>query len=88
MHLLEVNQLALAKRQEIRSRGAVAETLPGGNLVWTSLDAFSGAIGRLHDQRERGRSEILRVTETWWLEMATGIRHVLHLGPQASTEGP
>ena len=28
------------------------------------------------------------VTETSCLETATGIRPVLHLGPQASTEGP
>ena len=73
MHLLEANQLALAKRQEIRSGGAVAETPFGRNTVWTSLDAFGGAIGRLHDQRERGSSETLQVTEMSWLEMATGI---------------
>ena len=30
----------------------------------------------------------LRVIETSWLEMATGIRPVFYLGPQASTERP
>ena len=61
------------KDNEVRSGGVVAETLFGGNTVWTSLDTFGGAIGRLYDQRERGSSETIRVIETSWLDMAIGI---------------
>ena len=38
--------------QEVRSGGVVAETLLGRNTVWTSMDTFSCAAGRLHDQGE------------------------------------
>ena len=38
--------------QEVRSGGVVAETLFGGNTVWTSMDSFSCTAGRLHDQGE------------------------------------
>ena len=56
-------------------KGSLVETRCG--LRWTHPAA-----------QERGSSETRRVTETSWLEMATGIRPVLHLSPQASTEGP